>query len=345
VLPVGFLVGGLMRLQVLGIALAGFFLAPPATVVAIAVFLFFFGFLMGMQGVIFNYVMSKVIPVERRGILVGLRTSLAGLTAACVAYLGGRYLIEPNVLGNGYSVTFLVAFILTCLGLSMLLFLREPEPPVVRSQTSLASRLGELPALLRGDREFTSYILCRALATMGRMAVPFYILHVGDVIGIANDSGRLIPSGATIGILSTAFILANSVSNFAWGMMADRSGFRLVFIASLGLWIASSLWLLAAGSLSGFAVAFVGVGAGMGGFQMSAQNMVLEFGTRSDLPVRIAMANSAQEFVGCLGPLLGGAIAVALSKQSVIVMALVCQLGAVALVLRLVAEPRNRPID
>ena len=78
--------------------------------------------------------------------------------------------------------------------------------------------------------------------------------------------------GATIGTLSTAFILANSATNFAWGLMADRTGFRLVFLASLGLWIASALWLLEANSLPGFVAAFVGVGAGMGGFQMAAQN-------------------------------------------------------------------------
>jgi MFS family permease len=342
VLPVGFLVGSMMRLQVLGIALAGLWLSPRETVVAIAICLFFFGLMMGMQGVIFNFLMSKVIPVERRGVLVGLRTSLAGLTSGAVAYMGGLYLIEPNVMGNGYSVTFMIAFVLTCLGLSMLLFIKEPEPPVVRSQTPLSSRLREIPDLLRSDPEFTVYTLCRSLATMGRMAVPFYILLVGDVIGVANESGRLVPRGETIGILSVAFIMANSVTNVLWGMLADRTGFRLVFIASLALWMGSALWLLQAESLSGFVVAFVGIGAGMGGFQMAAQNMVLEFGSRSDLPVRIALANSAQEFAGFIGPLLGGVLAVLYSKQSVISVSLLFQLGAIALVSRLVIEPRHR---
>ena len=71
VLPIGFVVGGLMRLQVLGLALAGFFLSPEWTVVAICGLLGLFGFFMGMQGVIFNYLMSKLIPVELRGRLLG----------------------------------------------------------------------------------------------------------------------------------------------------------------------------------------------------------------------------------------------------------------------------------
>jgi MFS family permease len=342
VLPVGFVVGSLMRLQVLGIALAGFFLAPPATVIAIGIFLFFFGFLMGMQGVIFNFLMSKVIPVDRRGFLVGLRTSLAGLTAAGVAYLGGKYLVAPDVFGNGYAVTFLLAFVLTSIGLAMLLMVREPEPPEVRPVVSLASRLRDLPALMRADRAFTFYMAGRALATMGRMAVPFYILYVGDVIGVANESGHRMPTGTTIGVLSTAFIMANSVTNFAWGLIADRTGFRFVFLISIGVWIAGALGIMAATSLTGFTIGFLGVGAGMGGFQMAAQNMALEFGSRSDLPMRIALANSAQEFIGFLGPLLGGVIAVLWSKQSLFAVSIAFQLSAVAMVLLFVDEPRHR---
>ena len=342
VLPVGFAVGLGMRFQVLGIALAGFFLGPGSAVIAICVFLFFFGFLMGMQGVIFNFLMSKVIPVDRRGFLVGLRTSLAGFTAAGVAYLGGRYLVEPNVFGNGYAVTFLVAFVLTTLGLSMLMMIREPVPPEVRMPVSLFSRLGDLPAMLRSDRAFTSYFLARALATMGRMAVPFYILYVGEVMGVVTESGNAIPSGAAIGILSTAFIIANSVTNFGWGLIADRTGFRLVLLISLGVWIAGAMGIMSATNLIGFAWCFVGVGAGMGGFQMAAQNMALEFGSRADLPVRIAVANSAQEFVGFLGPLLGGVIAVAFSKPSLFWVAIAFQLSSVAVVLLFVDEPRHR---
>ena len=80
----------------------------------------------------------------------------------------------------------------------------------------------------------------------------------------------------------------------------------------------------------------------MGGYQMAAQNMVLEFGVRADIPVRIALANSTQEFVGFIGTLFGGVMAIVISKQSVITLAILCQLAAVALVLRLVAEPRYR---
>ncbi len=333
VLPVGFLMGGLMRIQVLGLALAGLLLSPERAVQAICFFLFFFGFFTGMQGVIFNYLMSKVIPVERRGRLMGLRNALAGITAAVVAYLGGELLVENNLLGDGYAATFLLAFVLTSFGLAMLMFVREPQPPDVRPPSQLMDRFRELPALFREDRAYTYYFLCRALATMGRMATPFYIVFARDTIGL---------SGTNIGLLSTAFVAANSVSNLGWGVMADRTGYRAVFVFTLVLWIASVGAMVASDSLTGFTLAFVGIGAGMGGFQMAAQNMVLEFGSRADLPVRIAVANSAQEAVGAVGPLLGGLIAVFFSLDILFGVAIAFQIAAIALVLSRVDEPRHR---
>ena len=333
VLPVGFVIGGAMRLQVLGLALAGLFLAPEPAVITILICLFFFGFFMGMQGVIFNFLMSKVIPVERRGRLLGLRNALAGSTAVVVAYLGGRYLIEPNVLGNGYAVTFALAFVLTSLGLSMLLFIREPEPPDLPPRSQLADRLRDLPALLREDRAFSAFFLCRALATMGRMAAPFYILQAEEAIGL---------TGTTIGLLSMAFVFSTSVANLAWGLLADRAGFRLVFILSLALWAGAVVALMFSTTLAAFLLVFLAIGTGMGGFQMSAQSIVLEFGSRGDLPLRIAVANTAQELVGAIGPLLGGVLAVTAGRDWVYVVAILFQLAAIAVVLARVDEPRHR---
>jgi MFS family permease len=333
VLPVGFVVGALMRLQVLGIALSGLFLPDSLALFAAWGFLLLFGFFMGMQGVIFNFLMSKVIPVQRRGVLMGLRNFLAGLTASAVAYAGGHYLVDSNALGNGYAATFLVAFALTAVGLSMLLLIREPVPPDRRAPSRLASRLRDLPALLRSDRPFTIYFSARALATMGRMAVPFYILFAGTRIEV---------SGAVLGQLSLAFLLAQTSTNLLWGWIADRTGFRLIFLLSLVLWMLSALVLMQSFEIWMLMGVFAGLGAGQGGFMMASQNLVLEFGAREDLPMRIAVANSASELVGAIGPLLGGLLAMFWSYELVFWVAIGFQAAAIGLVMRFVDEPRHR---
>ena len=149
--------------------------------------------------------------------------------------------------------------------------------------------------------------------------------------------------GATLGLLTTAFVLASSCGNLAWGEIADRTGFRAIFVASLLLWIASALALLTFGDQRSVLVLLMaGLGAGFGGFQMSSQNLVLEFGSRENLPMRVALANSASELVGAIGPLAGGVIAAFVSYQAVFWVAIAFQVAAVVWVLLLVPEPRHR---
>ena len=124
--------------------------------------------------------------------------------------------------------------------------------------------------------------------------------------------------------------------------MADRTGFRKVFIASLVLWALSVVGIIASESLVDFVWAFIGIGTGMGGFQMAAQNMVLEFRDREDLPMRIAVANSAQEGVGALGPLIGGVIAVMAGLNTLYIVSIGFQVLAILMVLFWVDEPRHR---
>ena len=334
VLRIGFVVGGLMRVQVLGIALAGFFLPAEWAGFAICVLLGLFGLFQGMQGVIFSFLMSKVIPLDVRGRLLGLRNFLGGLTAASVAGVGG-WMVSQNALGNGYAATFLLAFVLTAAGLAALGLMREPAAPNLRPRSNMATRLADLPALLRSDREFTAYFLIRALATMGRMAPPFYVIYASKVLGVEVG-------GIEIGVLTMAWMLAMTAANLFWGWLADRNGFRVVFLGSVGVWVVSVLVLMSASGLGELALVFVGIGAGMGGFQLSSQSLVLEFGSRSNLPLRIAVANTASELIGAIGPILGGVLAVTVSFLPVFWTAIVCQSAAFLLMLVFVREPRHR---
>ncbi len=332
VLPVGMLTGGAMRLMVLGMALSGLLLAPPIALISLMVFMALLGLFQGMQGVIFNFLMSKVIPVSKRGRLTGLRNFLAGITSAGVAWLGGKYLIGDLPTAAGYSHTFLFAFVLTSFGLLLLLFMREPETPAVKPDISLRERLRQLPAMMKGDPAFSRYVMARALATMGRMAVPFYILHASQDVGL---------SGATLGIMTFAFMLSGTVSNLVWGALADWRGFRLAFLSAIGLWILASLLLIYSSGMTATILVFIGIGAAVQGFQNASMNLTLEFGQRADLPVRIAVANTVSEVAGTLGPLLGGALATAFGYPVVFATSMAFLIVGGAVVNYYVPEPRH----
>lgn len=333
VMRVVYAVGWLMRLQILGLALSAFVLTGPWALVAACVFLALFGFFGGMQGVSFSVLMSKVIPLTQRGRLTGLRNFMGGLCASGVAYLGGEYLVGSQALGNGYAATFLLAFVLTSLGISALSFVREPRSLSVRPRRSrLRQRLADAPALLRADPHYRGFFFARALAALGTCAVPFYILYAGQFVQL---------SGSTLGYFSLAFLLSQTSSNLLWGRIADRRGYRLVFMLSVGLWSCATLLLVGGSTLAVFIVAFCGLGAGFGGYQVASQNFVLEFGRTHELPMLIAVADTAAYLMMAVGPLMGGLIATPFGYTPIFCLALGCKLVAIALVLR-IEDPRHR---
>jgi MFS family permease len=332
VMPMVWLTGALMRLQVLLLALAGFFLGRDVNLVAICVLLGLFGFFTGMQAVTFSVLTSKVIPVENRGRLGGFRNFVAGLVASGVGILGG-YLVQMNLLGNGYASVFLVSFVLAALGLCVLLVTREPESPTVRASTPLRARLRELPALVRDDPAYRRYLVARSVGTVGQMALPYYVVYAGE---------RMHLGGADLGWFTGAFVGAQTVSNLVWGVLADRRGFRDVMVGALATWIAATLGLLAADDFASLAVGFVGLGIGLGGFQLGSLNLVLEFGRREDLPMRIAVAQTAEQAVAALAPLAGAALVAVASYPVLFWSAAAAQALALGASLR-VEDPRRRP--
>jgi len=153
---------------------------------------------------------------------------------------------------------------------------------------------------------------------------------------------RMELSGSQIGQLTAAFVLAQGVLNLAYGLVADRRGFRFTFLIALAVWMAAGLSLLRADAFAQVLLAYVGLGAGLGGFMMSAQNLVLEFGSRANLPMRIAVSNSASEAVGIVAPLLGGLLAASFGFAAPVVLAVGFQALAFTVAFFFVDEPRHR---
>ena len=337
ILPVSMFLGTMMRIQILGIALAGWFLGGTQLLVAVLLFLFLLGLFSGPQGVAFQFLLAKMIPITRRGQLQGWRNLTGGVIAASLSYFAGKYLIGHNVFGNGYSTTFTLAFILTSLGLTAFRFLvREPEPPTIRARSSLRERMGDLLPMLRSNPGFMYFMIARTFAIASRVAQPFYIIYVGKQIGF---------SGETVGTLSLAFLGADTVMSVGWGYLADRYGFRSNFVIALAFWISSTVLLMSVTSPLWLFIAFFGLGAGNSGYQMSAQNIVFEFGHRDDMAMRLAFSNTAESVMSAAGPLIGGVIAASLGYHAVFWVAIVCEAIALVLLVWLVEEPRKQRLQ
>ena len=140
------------------------------------------------------------------------------------------------------------------------------------------------------------------------------------------------------------------MTNIIWGLIGDRFGFRAAFIAALMAWVTATALLMAAPALGGHGAsvfvflfaAFFGLGAAQSGFLMSSQTMVLEFGARHDMPMRLALTATSQGLMNAIGPLAGGAIAAALGYEVLFGVSLALLSASLLMLLTVVEEPRNR---
>lgn len=336
IMPAAIVLGSLGRLAILGMALSGWFLKDRAQVVTLLLFLFLFGVFMGAQRVAFTLLMSKVIPIGLRGRLQAWRNAIGGLIAAVLAYVSGKYLIETNVLGNGYSTTFILAFLLTSAGLWFLQFqIREPIPPTIREPVRMRDRMRDIPGLIAADPAYRWFLVVQMLATSARIATPFYILHVGATMHL---------DGATLGLLSLAFLGADTVSNIVWGYLGDRSGFHVVLLLAIAGWIAATIALMTLSTPAAVFLAFCGLGAASAGYGMASQTMILEFGHRDDLPMRIGISATAEGVTATIGPLVGGAIADLLGYSVVFGASLGLLAAALLTLVVAVRDPRRKRV-
>jgi MFS family permease len=332
-LKINLIAGAAMRLQILLVALSGLLLgSSEAGIYAVIFFLTLLGFFQGIQGVLMNSLRAKVIPVGRRGFVTGWRNFLAGGTTALLSYFVGGWFIDEQVFGDGYAALFLLAFVITSLGLAALAFTREPEAVTVRQRSNFLESFQALPDLLRGNPAFARFFLVRALGSFGRMAMPFYILYAATQFEM---------SGAILGVLTTLWMLTGTATNVIWGGIADRRGYRIVMVLTLAIWIIAHVELLVGEGVGAVMIFFVLVGTASGGFNQASQNLVMEMGNNADIPLRLAVSNMAVNMVGMVGPLLGGIIAMVSGYAVIFVICIVMQMIALGILIGWVPEPRH----
>jgi len=325
------LFGGAMRFQVLLLALTALLLPRQWALLAVWVVVGGWGFAAGLQMVTFNFILSKTIPAHRRGRLLGLRNATSGVTLLLLSAAGG-WLLERFGYPDGYGWTFLLAFVLTSLGLLAFARMREPDTLERRLPSRLLRRLAELPRLLEDDPDFRRFVVARFLGTAGRAALPFYILYVAQQAEL---------TGTRLALLTIVYTVAESQGALLWGLLSDRTGFRVVLLSAIGCWAAGNVLVLGfSGGVSAVLV-FLLVGAGYGGFLLSSQNLVLEFGTQADRAMRIAATNATAEAVGMVAYLAAGFASDVVPLQWIFAASLVLQAGTAAALLR-VRDPRFR---
>jgi MFS family permease len=320
----------------------------------------------GVAAVPFLEITSKTVPVHRRGaffagrrVIGGSLGVVAGLVIAAVldgdpgamwARTGVYETVRSAVDAVGwsghefprdYGVLILLGAVISTAGVVAYLFVREPDATHVTRAAPLREHLAEGVRLLRHMPGYRTFFGMRALYQLTAMAFPFYATYAYARLGFSE---------ASVGVFVSIWVGAGVLSNAVWGRLLDRSGNRVLFVATAAMSVVAPLAMLAlsargaatsgAGVLALVASTFLLNGFVRSGRFIANQAYLLESAPPDRRPLYVGFMNSLS-FPFMLSPILGGVVVSTVGYGGLFALAAAAAVADVVASTRLV-EPRHR---
>jgi predicted MFS family arabinose efflux permease len=320
----------------------------------------------GVAGLPFLEVTSKSIPVTSRGAFFGARRLvggalgvLAGVVVAVVLEGGAESPLASGVVyetvervasaagltgrpfPGEYATLFVLGAVFSALGFGVFAFTREAAATSVRETVPLGAHIREGLALLRREPNFRLFFAVRGCWQLVAMAFPFYAAYAYTELGFSESS---------VGLFVSVWVGSGVLSNYVWGILADRRGNRVVLVttAVVGLFAPLVILLIPPGAGASGANLWVVTGTFLlNGFARSGRfisNMtyLLEEAPEDRRPVHVGFMNTLS-FPFMLSPILGGVVVRLFSFHALFAASAVFALASVLLSARL-TEPRERSL-
>ncbi len=260
----------------------------------------------GLSNVAWLDVLGKVIPPRRRGRFYSAAQVTTGLLSMAVGVLVARILgpSGPSFPQN-YGLLFCSCSVLLLASLSSFLLVQEPVQEVQRDRESWAVYLPRLSRLFAENEQMRAINMVRILVAFGGLALPFYVVHATDVIGVSNES---------VGLFVSAQMLGSVIASLAMGYLNEKSGSRVVTQLTVLLSLSSPVLALAthyahlapATAPYVYALVFLLIGGSYAGYMQGFVNFVLDIAPLEERPAYVGLYNTLGGTVVFVAPLLGG---------------------------------------
>jgi MFS family permease len=265
-----------------------------------------FSMLDGLSSVGWFDILSKVVPAEKRGRFYSTAQVLTGLASMAVG------IIVARVLGPGgppfpqnYGLLFSLASALLLVSLTCFTFVKEPILDKPHEREAWRAYLPRLAGLLRSDEQLRLINVVRLLATLGELAIPFYVVHATDILGLGTES---------VGLFVSAQVAGALIASVAMGYLNERSGSRTVSQLTVLLGLGTPVLALlfhyfrppTAIAAYAYALVFLSIGAKYSGYMQGFMNFVLDIATPEERPAYVGLYNTVGGTLAFVAPLLGG---------------------------------------
>ena len=324
------------RLPFLGLAIVAFFstaIDPRLTLFLTFLMLIWQGLGGGFTATAWQSMIGKIIPSNRRGTFYGAQSAAANLLSSLSAVLAG-VILERLSSPTDYSLLFLLAGLSMGVSYFFLSMTIEPENAPVEPEIEPERFWHGLRTILREDRNFRWFLAARMLSQLAVMGFAFYTVY-----GVRNHG----LSEGTVGIMTAVMLGAEIAVNPLVGWMGDKWSHRAAL--SIGVAAAATSAFLAwwAPGPSWFYLIFATAGIAYAALWTASLAMILEFGSETQRPAYIGLANTLIAPATILAPFLGGWLADIAGYPAAFLASLVSGLATLAVLQIYVKDPRGLP--
>ena len=239
---------------------------------------------------------NRVVDSHSRGRLIGIAQTIGGVMAGIIVLLATR-LMGDDPFPIGFGMVFIVAALILTISYGLLIFLKEPPSPIIRSEPESIWQTGlRIPRLLRKDASFRSLLVARLLIGSGMASFGFFAVF---------GTRRFDLDVEHIGLLATILLISQTVANLASGFLNDRIGAIGLTIAGAAITpIAALIAFVATDPIALYPI-FILVGFSQAAFVMADLTLILDTAPNDQMPTYLATYSAA------VYPVLIGASAIA----------------------------------
>jgi MFS family permease len=297
-----------------------------------------YGISSGFAGPLWIDFVGRLVPVNRRGILLGCRDTLGTLMSVGILslfpFLGSRFAFPHN-----YGIMYTISMFFFFLSFGALCFFKEIpySREDLKPRRPLKRQIKDNLSILRTDREFRNLIITLSflsLAGLGNLSL--ITMRAMNTLQLAGASAV-----SFTGIIAMTISVANSLSILTFGFFGDRWGYKRIGYVCYSVLLGAYLVAIFAHSMPQFMAAVALTGIAGGGMTVFGVNFPLEFAPENSRPTYSALRSlCGAPFI--ILPFVGGWIADSFGSIVVFTAACVCiAVGIFALKIG-VTDPRRR---
>jgi len=298
-----------------------------ASVISFILLVFVFFFFGGVAKIPYFHIISRAIPVNRRGRFFGLGKMLGGLSAIVAGAIVTAVLSGHLPANKKYGILFFITGLFLTAAYTGLFLIKETSEKVEPKPGRFKEHLADI---IKNDKPFMKFIFTVILIYTAQLAMPYYILYF-------KQTGK-----SSLALMLGLFIILQKIfgalSNLGWGYISDHISNRTNLILAGALTIIMPILAL----LHLFIPLFIFMGIFISGLDIAVNNYLLELSPKDKMPLYLSLHGifvSPRVFM----PLLGGFLAQVTGYK--ILFSITLLLGIAALVSSFFLKELRRKIN